>query len=73
MEVTLAHYEGCEVVQAQLDAQRNGVVVEGQSAATKGSGVRGCAMVSRTNEQSVHELGSLLEKALSAKHGHSEL
>jgi len=31
MEVASAHYEACEVVQARLDAQRNGAVVEGQA------------------------------------------
>jgi len=30
MEVASAHYEACEVVQAQLDVQRNSAVVEGQ-------------------------------------------
>jgi len=29
MEVASAYYEACEVVQAQLDTQRNGAVVEG--------------------------------------------
>jgi hypothetical protein len=36
MEVALAHYEACEVVQAQLDAQRNSAVVEGQARLPEG-------------------------------------
>jgi hypothetical protein len=36
MEVAFAHYEACEVVQAQLDAQRNGAAVKGQSRLPEG-------------------------------------
>ena len=36
MEVALAHYEACEAVQAQLDAQRNGAVAEGQARLPEG-------------------------------------
>jgi|HubBroStandDraft_6_1064221.scaffolds.fasta_scaffold4684777_1 hypothetical protein len=36
MEVAFAYYEACEAVQAQLDAQRNGAVVEGQARLPEG-------------------------------------
>ena len=36
IEVALAHYEACEVVQAQLGALRNGAVVEGQARLPEG-------------------------------------
>jgi hypothetical protein len=36
MEVALAHCEACEAVRGQLDAQRNGAVVEGQARLPEG-------------------------------------